>query len=80
MKKCPKGVFCISNITFTLGFIILILFTYIVWLQLSNTYTNNNKEIKQEINIREIPQSQSNRVDFVPNFPYNNFPYNNGQN
>ena len=77
MKKCPKGVLCISNIACTLGFIILILFTYIVWLQISNTNMNNNKEIKQEINIREIPQTPSNRIEFIPNFPYNNFPYNN---
>lgn len=70
MKKCPPNTFCISNISFTLGFIIFLIITIIFWCNYKSNVSPNN--IKQEVFIKEN-DSQSLLPNFIPNIPYRNF-------
>ena len=70
MKKCPPNTLCISNISFTLGFIIFLIITIIFWCNYKSNISPNN--IKQEVFIKEnnAPPLLPN---FIPNIPYRNF-------
>ena len=55
MKKCPPGVICIENVTI---FFILICVAIIVYL---------NRRVKHS----EPTNTRIERIDFLPNYPYN---------
>jgi len=77
MKKCPKGIICISNYYFTIGIIILIIITFYFF---SKSNSTNNKSIEQNIIVQDSDSNNNltpNRLGgfgFVPNYPYNNLP------
>ena len=42
MKKCPKGVICVENITLIILFIITLIIVYLFYMQYNNNNNNNN--------------------------------------
>lgn len=74
MKKCPKGVICLSNWYFTFGIIIVILIT-IVFMNQKRPNTTDSSSFEQNIIVKEeSPPVYSNNLALLPNYPYNNFP------
>ena len=77
MKKCPKGIICISNFYFTIGITILIVITYYFF---SKSNSTNNKSIEQNIIVQDSDSNNNlspntwGGFGFVPNYPYNNLP------
>ncbi len=77
MKKCPKGIICISNYYFTIGIVIFILITYFFYTKSLNKETS--KPIEQNIIVQDsesnynTPNNFSN-LGYIPNIPYNNLP------
>ena len=61
MKKCPPGVICIENVTI---FFILICVAIIVYI------VQSNRRVKHS----EPTNTRIERIDFLPNYPYNNIP------
>lgn len=73
MKKCPPGIWCISNITFTLGIFFLFFFTYIVWVHASKMNNPSSNDVTQKIYIQEPSRyNNTDRVEIIPNIPYTN--------
>lgn len=53
MKKCPPGVFCVENITFSLLFIILLVLLFLIYTNTrQNIVINNERDNNREINER----------------------------
>ena len=61
MKKCPPGVICIENVTIFFIFICLAILVYII---------QSNRGFKQA----EPINTRIDRIEFLPNYPYNNIP------
>ena len=71
MKKCPKGVICIENITLSILFLVIIIFVFI--------YSSNNKQSSNTSNSEKIiikENSATNGFGFFPryNYGYTNLP------
>jgi len=70
MKKCPPGVLCIENVTFSFVIICIFLFCYFIYIttKQNNTIVNNNPS--EKIIIKENDRMNS----FMPSWPYTNIP------
>lgn len=66
MKKCPRGVICIENITLFLTIILLLIFGYLIYL---NYYIKNNSKNNKNAT-HKLEQNCS--IYSQPNYPYNN--------
>jgi hypothetical protein len=51
MKKCPKGVICVENITLIILFIITLIIVYLFYIQYNNNNNNNNNHKHSANNI-----------------------------
>lgn len=77
MKKCPKGVICIENISMI---VILLFVIIIVYLMYCNVINKQNIQITNQTNDKVVIKEEKNNGSygnwFYPNYPYNNSPEN----
>lgn len=66
MKKCPRGVICIENVTMLLFTIFVFIIIYLIY----NNFINNRPSEKIII---QNTQRENNNGWFVPSWPYTNF-------
>lgn len=77
MKRCPKGVICIENISIIVILLLLIIIVYLMYVNVINK--QNIKITNQTSDKVVIKEEKSNGLYgswFYPNYPYNNFPEN----
>jgi hypothetical protein len=75
-KKCPAGVICIENVTFVIIIIILFVFGYLIYKNISpNKTSNQNVYINEKIEERNSGSLNRGFGWFMsPNYPYTNLP------
>ena len=77
MKKCPKGVICIENISMIVISLFLIIIVYLMYV---NVINKQNIQITNQTNDKVVIKEEKNNGLygnwFYPNYPYNNFPEN----
>lgn len=73
MKKCPPNVICIENYVLLFIIICLIALFTIIYMVFQNV---NNKQItnKNNIIIHEQQNPNSNKLGYIPSYPYSNIP------
>jgi hypothetical protein len=77
MKKCPKGVICIENISMVIIILFLIIIVYLMYI---NVINKQNIQITNKTNDKVVIKEQKNNGLYgswiYPNYPYNNLPEN----
>jgi hypothetical protein len=79
MKKCPKGVICIENISMIVILLFVIIIVYLIYVVI-NKQNKQNIQITNQTNDKVVIKEEKNNGSygslFYPNYPYNNFPEN----
>ena len=77
MKKCPKGVICIENISMVVILLFVIIILYLIYV---NVINKQNIQITNQTNDKVVIKEEKNNGSygswFYPNYPYNNIPEN----
>ena len=75
MKKCPPGVICIQNISFTFLLISLIIVAFFIYSNYNNNRSINiNNNSSEKIVIKDTNRENYSYPSWFPSWPYSNLP------
>jgi len=76
MKKCPKGVICIENISMIVILLFVIIIVYLMYVVINKQNIQITNQTNDKVVIKEEKNNGSYGSWFYPNYPYNNIPEN----
>jgi hypothetical protein len=72
MKKCPPGIICIENVSFSFIIICMLLLGYLIYISSNHNNTIVTNHSSEKIVIKDDDREKSWFGGFTPSWPYNN--------